>query len=178
MQRQDKQTHLASDRVALTHRSPDLCGPRQKSQDIAGVLFRIQQFHSLPYLNVKQFGRVRQMLDRHFKYSSLRPKNRTVSEISGYRCRIKRSRHHDDPYLRPCTLKVLQERQRKIALQMTLVEFVKDNRINTLEHWIGQQPAGHNSLRHKPQSRARPNLLLETDLVANCFAALFVHLPR
>jgi hypothetical protein len=52
------------------------------------------------------------------------------------------------------------------------------NRVDTLEEGIGQQPASQNALRDKPQSRARSNPLLETDLVADRSAHLFAHLPR
>ena len=58
------------------------------------------------------------------------------------------------------------------------MELVEDDRVDALEGWIGQQPAGQNTLRDKPQSRARPDSLFETDLVANRPADLFAQLPR
>jgi hypothetical protein len=178
MQGQNKQTRLASDRLALAHGSPDLGDPRKENQDTTGVLPRTQQFHSLPRLNMKRLGGVRQMPDRQFKQLSLRSKDRTIFEISSYRRRIERGRHHDDAHLRPGALETLQECQREIAVQVALVEFVEDNRVDALEGWIGQEPAGQNTLRDKPQSRARANPLLETDLVANRSANLFARLPR
>ncbi|MDX6458066.1 MAG: hypothetical protein QOE55_1763 [Acidobacteriaceae bacterium] len=56
MQGQNKQTRLASDRLALAHGSPDLGDPRKENQDTAGVLPGIQQFDSLPRLNMKRLG--------------------------------------------------------------------------------------------------------------------------
>src|SRR3981081_2815303 len=85
MQGQDKQTGLASDRFALAHRSPDLGDAREENQDTAGVLPGIQQFHSLPHLNMKQLGGVRQMSDRQLKQLSLRSKDRPIFKVSSYR---------------------------------------------------------------------------------------------
>jgi hypothetical protein len=137
MQGKDQQTRLASDRFALTHGSADLGDARKENQDTAGVLPGIQQFHSVPHLNMKRLGGVRQMLDRQLKHLSLRPKDGTIFKVSSYRRRIERGRHHDDAYLRPGALETLQECQRKIAVQVTLVEFVEDNRVDALEGWIG-----------------------------------------
>jgi hypothetical protein len=178
MQGQNKQTRLASDRFALAHRSPDLNDPRKENQDTAGVLHGVQQFHSLPRLNMKRLGGVRQMPDRQLKQLSLRPKDRTIFKVSSYRRRIERGRHHNDAYLRPAALETLQECERKIAVQVALLEFVEDNRIDALESWIDQEPAGQNTLRDKPLSRARANPLFETDLLANRSANLFAQLPR
>src|ERR1700704_399455 len=133
MQGQNKQTRLTSDRFALARRSPDLGDTRKENQDTAGVLPRIQQFHSLPCLNMKRLGRGRQMADRQLKQLSLRSKDRTIFKISSYRRRIERGRHHDDAYLRPDALETLQECQCKIAVEVALVEFVEDNRVDALE---------------------------------------------
>ncbi|MDX6462832.1 MAG: hypothetical protein QOE55_6529 [Acidobacteriaceae bacterium] len=165
MHGQDKQARLASDRFALAHGSPDLGDARKENQDTAGVLPGIQQFHSLPHLNMKWLGRVRQMPDRQLKQLSLRSKDRTIFKVSSYRRGIERGRHHDDAYLRPGALETLQECQRKIAVQVAFVEFVEDNRVDALQGWIDQEPTGQNTLRDKPQSRARADPLFETDLV-------------
>ena len=58
------------------------------------------------------------------------------------------------------------------------MKFVQNNRVYTLEGWIGQQPASENALRDEMQSCAWSGLLLEADLVAYRFADLFAHLPR
>src|SRR5258705_13984228 len=58
------------------------------------------------------------------------------------------------------------------------MKFVEDNRIDALQGWIDQEPAGQNNLRDKPQSRARADPLFETDLVANRSANFFAQLPR
>src|SRR5258705_2208267 len=58
------------------------------------------------------------------------------------------------------------------------MKFVEDNRIDALQGWIDQEPAGQNTLRDKPQSRARGDPLFETDLVAHRSANLFPQLPR
>jgi len=55
---------------------------------------------------------------------------------------------------------------------------VEDNCVDALEGWIDQEPAGQNTLRDKPQSCARADVLFETDPVANRSANLFVQLPR
>src|SRR5258705_1173960 len=116
MQGQNKQTRLASDRFALAYRSPDLGDPRKENQDTTGVLPRTQQFHSLPRLNMKRLGGVRQMPDRQLKQLSLRPKDRTIFKVSSYRRRIKCGRHHNDADLRPGALETRQEFQRKIPV--------------------------------------------------------------
>src|SRR5258706_639832 len=90
---------------------------------------------------------------------------------------IERGRHHDDSYLRPCSLEALQECKRKIAVQVALVEFVEDNRVDALEGWVGQQATGEDALRDKSQTRTRPDPLFETDLVADRSANLFVEFP-
>jgi len=90
---------------------------------------------------------------------------------------IERGRHHDDSYLRPCSLEALQECKRKIAVQVALVEFVEDNRVDALEGWVGQQATGEDALRDKSQTRTRPDPLFETDLVADRSANLFVQFP-
>ena len=61
---------------------------------------------------------------------------------------------------------------------MTLVELVQNNRVDTLQGWIGQQPAGQDPLGYITQPGARSYLLLKTDLVANASANLFTRLPR
>ena len=59
---------------------------------------------------------------------------------------------------------------------MTLVELVQNNRVDTLQGWIGQQPAGQDPLGYITQPGARSYLLLKTDLVANASADLFARL--
>ncbi|SRR5260370_15727127 len=61
MQWQDEQPGVARERLALAQGSPDLGDARKEGQDIATVLFGMQQFHSLSHPNVERLGRVRQM---------------------------------------------------------------------------------------------------------------------
>src|SRR6185295_2213260 len=70
-----------------------------------------------------------------------------------------------------------QECQRKITVQVSLVKLVEDDRIDSLEGWVCQQTAGQNALCDKSQSRARSDLLFETDLVADRSSNLFAQLP-
>ncbi len=58
------------------------------------------------------------------------------------------------------------------------MELVEDDCIDALEIWIGQQPAGKDTLRDESEARARSDLLLKTDLVANRSTDLFAQLPR
>jgi hypothetical protein len=178
MQGQDKQSILAGDRFALAHRPPDLRYAGQESKDIAGMLLGVQQLHSLPDLNVERLGGVRKMPDRQRILPSFRSDHGAVLKVSSYRRRVERSRHHDDANLWPSVLEALQECEGKVAVEVTFVEFVEDNRVDTLERLIGQQTAGQNALRDEPQSCARSNPFLETDLVTNRFADFFTQFPR
>jgi hypothetical protein len=74
-------------------------------------------------------------------------------------------------------LETLQKCQRKIAIKVAFVEFVKDDRVDAFESWICQQTAGQNALRNKPESRARPDPLFEAYLVANRSTYLFAPFP-
>ena len=71
-------------------------------------------------------------------------------------------------------MEALQKCQRKIAVQVALVELVEDDRVDAPEGWICQQTAGQNAFGDKPQSRAWSDLLFETDLVANRSTAFLV----
>ena len=118
------------------------------------------------------------MPDRQRKQPSLRPKDGTVAKVSRYRRGIECGRHHDDAYLRPRELKAFQECECEIAVEVTFVELVEDDGIDPLEDGIGEQPAGENALRDEPQSCVGTDVLLETDLVAHCFANLFAEFLR
>jgi hypothetical protein len=177
MQGQNHQTRLASDCFTLAHRSPYLGDARKESQDTAGVLPGIQEFYGLSRLNLKGLRGVRQMPDRQRKPLSLRSKDRTTFKVSSYRRRIERGRHHDNPNLPSRALEPLQEYQRKITVQVSLVELVENDRIDSPEGWICKQTAGQNALRDKSQSRAWSGLLFETDLIADRSSNLFAQLP-
>jgi hypothetical protein len=117
------------------------------------------------------------MPNRQFKQLPLGSKDWTFIKVSRYRRRIERGRHYNDAYLRPGALETLQKCQRKIAVKVAFVEFVKDDRVDAFESWICQQTAGQNALRNKPESRVRPDPLFEADLVANRSANLFAPFP-
>src|ERR1700756_64362 len=142
MQRQNNQARLASDRLTLAHRSPNLRDARKESENAARGLASIQQLHSPPRLNVKRLRGIRQMPNRQFKQFPLGSKHWTVIKVSRYRRRIERGRHNNDAYLRPHALETLQKRQRKIAVKVTFVEFVEDDRVDAFESRICQQTAG------------------------------------
>jgi hypothetical protein len=117
------------------------------------------------------------MPNRQFKQLSLGSKDWTVIKVSRYPHCVERGRHYNDAYLRPGALETLQKCQRKIAVKVAFVEFVKDDRVDAFESWICQQTAGQNTLRNKPESRARPDPLFEADLVSNRSANLFAPFP-
>ena len=76
------------------------------------------------------------MPNRQFKQLPLGSKNWTVIKVSRYRSRIESGRHYNDAYLWPSTLKTFQKRQRKIAVKVAFVEFVKNDRVDAFESWI------------------------------------------
>jgi hypothetical protein len=83
------------------------------------------------------------MPDRQRELPSLRSDHGAVFKVSSYRrCIERRRHHHHDTNLWPSVLKAFQECERKVAVQVTLVEFVEDNCVDTLERRMGQQTAG------------------------------------
>src|ERR1700750_1026657 len=106
------------------------------------MLLGVHQLHSLPDLSVKRLGGIRQMPDRQRILPSFRSDHGAVLKVSSYRRRIERSRHHDDSNLWPSVLEAFQECEGKVAVEVSLVEFVENNRVDTLERRIGQQTAG------------------------------------
>ena len=71
MQRQYQQISPPRDRLALAHSAPDLRGPRQKSQHIAGGFLGDQQLKRIRQLCLKALRGVGQMPDRNLEQSPL-----------------------------------------------------------------------------------------------------------
>ena len=60
---------------------------------------------------------------------------------------------------------------------MALVELIEDYGVDAFECWMGEQAAIENALGNKAEAGAGAGFLFEADLIADCFASLFVHLP-
>ena len=90
------------------------------------------------------------------------------SEVRRDRRRIERRRHHDDLQIRPArTLQPPQQRQREIAFQMPLVEFVEHHAPHALQSRVAQHAAREHALGQEAQPRTRSRYFFEAHLIAD-----------
>ena len=106
-----------------------------------------------------------------------------AAQVRRDRRRVERRRHDDDPQIGPPrALQAPQQRQREVAFQMPLVEFVEHHAAHALQLRVAQQAAGEHALGQEAQARARTGYLLEAHLVADGLArrlaAFAGHKPR
>jgi hypothetical protein len=90
------------------------------------------------------------MLDNEFEQPSLGTQYWTAIQISRHRSGIERSRHHYDPQIGPRSLQPLQQSQREVTVQVSLVELIQDNCIDAFEAGIRKQSPRQNALGDKP----------------------------
>jgi len=96
------------------------------------------------------------MPDRQFKQLSPRSKDRTV-QGNALRPRIAGGRHYNDAYLRSGALETLRA-QREITVKASFVKFVKDDRIDAFESWVGSKTRVRMpSVTNRSRVRARPS---------------------
>ena len=89
------------------------------------------------------------MLNREIKQLSFRTNDRTAIEISRHRLGIESRRHHYDEQIGARLLQAFEQGQRKIALEVALVEFIEDDRVDAFQVGIRKQPAREHALRDK-----------------------------
>ena len=118
------------------------------------------------------------MLNGKLEQRSGRTQDRATGKIFRNRLGLKSRRHNHDSQLRPCPLQSLQQRQRKIALQMAFVKLVEHNSVDTPQHRIRKQAPGKHPFSHEAQARPRADRLFKPNLVANGFANVFAAFPR
>ena len=91
-----------------------------------------------------------------------------AAEIFGNGRGIQRGRHHDQAQIPPArSLQTAQQRQRQIALEVPLVEFVEHHAADALQIGIREQAAREHAFGKESQARVRAGDLFEAHLVAD-----------
>ena len=90
---------------------------------------------------------------------------------------VERRRHDDQAQIRSQrSLHIERERCAKIAGEMAFVKFVEQDRADAGQFRIGLDHARENAFGHDLHARARGNLCLEADAIADAFADVFAQL--
>ena len=90
---------------------------------------------------------------------------------------IESRRHDDDSQIGPRPLQAFQQRQREIAFEVALMEFIEHHCSHALQGWIGKQTPGEYAFSDKSQARARANRFFKPDLVSDRLADRFAEFP-
>ena len=107
---------------------------------------------------------------------SLGSEDGAVSEILRDGRGIERGGHDEDAQLGTRALKALQEGEREVGVEMSLVEFVEDNCVDALEGRVGEETAGEYALCNETQACAGADLFFKADLIADGCADFFTEL--
>ena len=125
---------------------------------------------------------MRQIVHGHRERSTFRGQDSARREIILQRARIEGGGHHDDEQVGPALfLDVQRAGQRNVAVEMPLVEFVKDQGLNSCECRVLDQLTQQNSFGLELDARSAAGHVLKSDLVTHLTAKLhpqFVCHPR
>src|ERR1700742_837647 len=111
---------LACQGIAFADCPPDLGDTGQKGQGVSRLSLLEKQFHCVFDLHRKRFWRVGQMLNGELEESSLRPQGGAVFQISSDGRGIESGGHDHDAKIGTCALQPFKEREREVAVEMTL----------------------------------------------------------
>ena len=81
------------------------------------------------------------MLDRERKGAAFRAQDRAIAEVTCDRSGVERRGHDDEAEIGTSLLQALEQREGEVALEVTLVELVEDDRVDAFEGWIAEQAA-------------------------------------
>ena len=170
-----------AEQYARTHRigvqqrqtAADFSGTGQEGQHIAVLLLHCRaDRHGHVARNVALVGRgAVQDLDRIA--ATLAAQHRRTEQLRDS-TGIQRRRHHQQAQiLAQSALRVQAQGQTQIGIEMALVEFIEDYQTDAVEAGIALQAARKYRLGHNLDARARADLGLETDTIADGFTDLF-----
>ena len=156
----------------------DLALAGQEHQKVTGV-FGQRLLHRAAHLQLQRFiAARREMADRHRVAAALAAQARCIEEAR-QPLAIQRGRHHHQAQVvAQLRLHVQRQGQAEIATEVALVEFVEQDRADLFQHRVVLQHAGQDAFGDHLDARARRNLVLEADAVADGAAHLFAQLPR
>jgi hypothetical protein len=148
------------------HGAPDLRGPWKKDEQVARRSALQELADRARDLRFERtlvgFARVRH---RNFVLTP-RARDHGRPEERRYRRRIERRRHHDEHEIgTPGLAQVRQKSERHVALQMSLVKFIQDDRPHAAELGIGDEAAREDPFGDELDPRGRRNDALEAHLV-------------
>ncbi len=100
----------------------------------------------------------------------------TVAEKLRDGCGVEGGRHDDELQLRTVLLQAAQQGQRKVAIQVTLVELVEYDGFYATQIGIADETTGEHAFGEEAQARLRAGDIFEAHLVTNGVADFFAHL--
>ena len=155
----------------------DLALPRQEHQHITGMRCQRMLDRTLRLMLDGFLASRGEMRDFDRIAAAGAAQARRVEEPGKPLAIQRRRHHHDAQVLAQAGLYIQRQRQAKVAGQVAFVEFVEQQRADAFQHRVVLQHAGEDALGDHLDPRARADLVLETDAVADGFADRFAKLP-
>ena len=179
VQLRDRHPERPGQRRAGVRRPPDLRRAGQKHQHVAVEPVGRQVRQRRRNLRFERRGRMRAVGDAQLEGSALGAQNRAVPQVGRHRAGIQGGRHDGQPQIRPRgPLQTIEQRQRQVAVQMTLVKLVERHGLHLPDLRVRKQPAREHALGHEAQPGAGSGGLLEAHLEAYRFAYTLAQLGR
>ena len=153
------------------HRAPDLGGARQEDEHVAVEPRVHERAHRGGDLEIElPIVRRGEMLDGDVEALALRAHDAAPEERRDG-AGIERRRHRDDAKVGPRRLlHAPEERERDVALEVTLVELVEEHGRHAAKERVGEQPSREDALGHEAHARSRARRVLEANRVADGLA--------
>ena len=176
---QDREVEYRGDLGEVLGDPADLAGAGEEHQDVAvELVLREPAYRGRDLLAELAIVGLLRVLDRDGERAAFRADDRRIAEELRDRLGVERRRHHERDQLGPARPQPLDQREREVAIEVTLVELVDHDAADAAQLGMGEQPAGQHALGHELDPGRRRDLAIEPHLVADLAPEVAATLAR